>query len=162
MKFSFGTNGSLHLFGHGTQVMLQAQESLGMLLSSPEDATWGWSDTSCCNLTKKWVQLGQYQHSTTIVTWGQKPCVQGPGLCHPPMDVTFRAQLGRAGDKIKPLSPKIKLSLNLTASPQGPSVPHAVSLAFCFPFCPDDKVRMPKPLVQPSSGVWVSFSSLPQ
>lgn len=48
--------------------------------------------------------------------------LQGPGLCHPPMDVTFQSTAG-AGRGQNKTSPKVKPSLKPTASPQGPAAP---------------------------------------
>lgn len=111
-------------------------------------------------VTETWARLGCCQRSTTMVTWGREPCRALGYVIHPWMWPS-RAWLGRAGDKIKPL-----LMLNPAWTWQhhhrSPPILHTASLAFCFPFCPRDKVRMPKPLVQHSSGIWVSFSSLPQ
>lgn len=72
----------------------------------------------------------------------------------PPWMSPSRAQLGRAGDKIKPLL-RLSPAWSRQHHHKAPLLLHA--LAFCFPFCPGDKVRMPKPLVQQSSGIWVSF-----
>lgn len=48
--------------------------------------------------------------------------LQGPGLCHPAMDVTFQSTAGEGRGQNK-TSPKVKPSLNLTASLQGPAAP---------------------------------------
>lgn len=76
-----------------------------------------------------------------------------------PVGVTFQSTVGEARGQNK-TSPKVKPSLKPTASPQGPAAP--ARPGFLLSLCPGDKVRRPKPLVQRSSGIWVSFSSLPQ
>lgn len=83
----------------------------------------------------------------------------GPWSRHPPRDVTFQSPAGEGRGQNK-TSPRLNPARSRQHHRRAPLLLHA--LAFCFPFCPGDKVRMPKPLVQHSSGIWVSFSSLPQ